>query len=208
MTPEQFIEHVFSTMTDGDLAAYSPEHRRYGHVQNYPRVEAVARYCAEHWPGDLLEIGCMYGDATVLFAAIAREHNRRVIAVDSWSKHPQYAENFYYQFCARIAPYEDIVDIVKLCSQTKEAVAYIKNRPLCFVYVDGSHLYKDALSDIKTVSHCAGIIAVDDILQYESLPSANEETRRAFNEGAVALGRTPLSHYLCREGYLPPGGDR
>lgn len=146
----------------------------------------------------------MYGDATVLFATIAREHSRRVITIDPWSPNPQYNDNFYEMFCSRIAPYKDIVDILKMCSQTEEAITYVKTHPLCFAYVDGSHLYKDALSDIKTIAHCAGIIAVDDILQYESLPSANEGTRHAFNEGAELLGRTPMSHYLCREGYLLP----
>jgi len=202
--PEQFIEHLFNTLTDKELDMYTRKHQDYGAIQNYPRVEAVARYCAENWPGDLVEIGCLYGSATGLFAQIAREHGRRVIAVDPWVRLPYYADNPYEIFCACTASWSDIIDVVKLSSLTGEAIAYVKDRPLCFAYVDGLHTYGAALSDIQTVAHCAGIVAVDDIIEWENAPGSNADVRQAFNEGAELLHRTPMSHYLCREGYLMP----
>lgn len=201
--PKQFIEHLFDTLTGEELDAYTHK-QHYGAFQNRPRVEAVARYCAEHWGGDLVEIGCLYGGTTVLLAAIAREYNRRVIAVDPWIKLPFYADNPYGIFCGTIEPYKDIIDIVKLSSLTEEAITYVKNRPLCFAYVDGLHTYEAALSDMRTTAHCAGIIAVDDIIEWEGRPGSNVDIRRAFDEGAKSLHRTPMSHYLCREGYLMP----
>jgi len=203
MEPKQFVEHLFDTLTGEELAPYTRK-EHYGAYQNYPRVEAVARYCAEHWEGDLVEIGCLYGSATGLFAQIAREHGRRVIAIDPFIPEPYYAPNMYNLFCAVVASWKDIIDVLKMSSLSGEAIAYVRDRPLCFAYVDGLHTYKAALSDIHTVAHCAGIIAVDDIIEWEGRPGSNVDIRRAFDEGAKSLRRTPVSHYLCREGYLMP----
>jgi len=203
MEPKQFIGHLFDTLTGEELAAYTRK-QHYSAIQNYPRVEAVARYCAENWPGDLVEIGCLHGSATALFAQVAREHDRRVIAVDPWLELPMYGPNPYGLFRAVVKDYEDIIDIVKLSSLTEEAITYVEARPLCFAYVDGLHTYEAATSDISTVAHCAGIIAVDDIIEYEDMYAGNADIRRAFDEGAKLLHRTPMLHHLCREGYLLP----
>ena len=107
-------------------------------------------------------------------------------------------------FCEAMAPWRDILDELKLSSLSAEAIAYVQKRPLCFVYVDGLHTYEAALSDICTTAHCAGIIAVDDIIEWNHAPGSNVDIRRAFDDGAESLHRTPMSHYLCREGYLMP----
>jgi len=204
MEPEQFIEHVFATLTDEELDAYVRDTHGYGAIQNRPRVEAVARYCAEHWEGDLVEIGCLYGGQTVLFAQIAREYGRRIVAVDPFVIEPYYAPNIYELFCGAMAPWRDVLDEIKLSSLSTEAIAYVQSRPLCFAYVDGLHTYEAASSDMHTTAHCAGIIAVDDIIEWNYAPGSNVDIRRAFSDGAESLHRTPMSHYLCREGYLMP----
>jgi len=201
---EQFVNHVFDTLTDKELDAYTRDTHGYGAIQNRPRVEAVARYCAEHWEGDLVEIGCLYGATTKLFAQIAREHGRRIIAVDPFVIEPYYAPNIYELFCGTVAPWRDILDEIKLSSLSTEAIAYVQSRPICFAYVDGLHTYKAALSDMRTTAHCAGIIAVDDIIEWNYAPGSNAEIRRAFDDGVKSLHRAPMSHYLCREGYLMP----
>ncbi len=204
MEPEQFIGHLFDTLTDKELDAYNRKHRRYGAIQNRVRVETVARYCAEHWEGDLVEIGCLYGGNTVRLAQVAREYDRRVIAVDPFVIEPYYAQNVYELFCGAVAPWRDILDEIKLSSLSAEAIDYVKGRQLCFVYVDGLHSYGAAACDIRTTAHCAGIISVDDIIEWVDKPGSNMGTRRAFDEGSVALHRKGMSHYLCREGYLLP----
>jgi len=201
--PGQFIDHVFDTLTDKELDKYTHE-QHYGAFQNYLRVEAVARYCAEHWEGDLVEIGCLYGSATVLFAQIAHEYGRRVIAVDPFIIEPYYPPNVYEMFCGMMAPWRGVLDELKISSLSKEAIDYVKGRPLCFVYVDGAHAYEAVVSDIRTTAHCAGIIAVDDIIEWRHKPGSNADIRRAFNEEAASTCRMPMSHYLCREGYLMP----
>lgn len=203
LSPLEFIDWLYTNITDKELDAYT-RGQQYGATQNRLRVETVARYCAEHWEGDLVEIGCLYGGTTVLIAAVAREYNRRVIAVDPWLELPFYADNPYGIFCRTMEPYKDIVDIVKMSSLTEEAIAYVKTRPLCFAYVDGLHTYEAVSSDIRTTAHCAGIVSVDDLIESPAAPYYNEHIRRAFGEGAKSLCRTPMLHYLCREGYLTP----
>ena len=89
--------------------------------------------------------------------------------------------------------------MIKASSLIPETIQIISNRELCFAYVDGLHTYDACFSDIKTVSHCRGIIAVDDIhVEY----GYREYILKAFWDGAVAIGRTPLDNSLAREGYL------
>jgi len=204
LNPHEFIDWLYANLTDKELDART-HGQNYGAGQNYPRVEAVARYCVEHWEGDLVEIGCLYGSATLLFAQIAHEYGRRVIAVDPWLELPFYGPDPYGVFCRTMGSYKDTTtDIVKMSSLTEEAITYVKNRPLCFAYIDGLHTYEAVSSDIRTIAHCAGIVSVDDLIESPGAPSYNEHIRRAFNEGAELLHRTPMPHYLCREGYLVP----
>jgi hypothetical protein len=61
-----------------------------------------------------------------------------------------------------IESYRDVVDFVRMNSESPEAVAIIKARHLAFSFVDGLHEYRNCLSDIRACSH-SGLIAVDDI---------------------------------------------
>jgi len=205
MNSAEFIGRVFAELVGGDLHLYAIENPQgFGHFGNRPRLQMVAEYCAKHWPGDLVEIGVLHGTTTKLFAQIAREHDRRVIAVDPFDvKSPRYGDDYYQYFLDNIEPWKDIVDVVKLSSMSAEAIEYVKERPLCFAYVDGLHTYDACYSDILAVGHCNGIIAVDDIhIKYNYA----DAIRRAFWDGAVTLSKIPLDNSLSREGYLIPGG--
>ncbi len=70
-----------------------------------------------------------------------------------------------------------------------------KRRLLSFAFIDGLHTYAACLSDIRTVSHTLGAIAVDDIRYMDELMFA-------FRRGAYITGRIPLHLAMCREGYL------
>lgn len=169
-----------------------------GTIQWRERTEPIARYCAEHWPGDLVEIGCYCGQSTVLFAEIAREHGRRVIAVDPWAVGTANCDGHEYgEFIKATEPWKDIIDIVRLPSQDPEAIAYLAGRELCFALVDGLHQYEAAYSDIMAVAHCNGIIAVDDLLW-------NVDVERAFYDAQADTLRTIVRHDLIKEGYLLP----
>lgn len=201
MNSAEFMGSVFAELIGGDLHLYAIENRQgFGHLGNRPRLQMVAEYCADHWPGDLVEIGVLHGTTTKLFAQVARERGRRVIAVDPFDvENVRYGDNYYQYFLDNIRPWSDIIDIVKLSSMDAEAIQYVKERPLCFAYVDGLHTYEACHSDILTVGHCAGIIAVDDI----HIKAENSlRLLKAFWDGAVALDRLPMDNSLSREGYL------
>ena len=160
------------------------------------RLIPVARYCAERFLGDLVEIGCQFGDTTVKLAGIARVYDKRVVAVDPWEKGTQNCRTGreYDEFLRKTHRFEDIVDVVRLSSFSPGAVEYVRGRDLCFAYVDGLHTYDACLSDIQATAHCAGVIAVDDV--------NIARVRRAFLDGAVATGRVPLFGASPKMGYL------
>lgn len=210
-TDAEFMGRAFAEFVGGDLDLYDREARQgFGHLGNRPRLAMVAEYCVRHWPGDLVEIGVLHGNTHRLLAEVARRYNRRTIAVDPFDvanpryEKPGYGRNYYQYFLDNTEPWRDIIDVVKLSSMDPEAIRYVKKRSLSFAYVDGLHTYKACYSDILTVGHCEGIIAVDDIhIKAKNSP----HLLTAFWDGAVALGRIPMDNSLAREGYLIPGGD-
>ncbi len=167
-----------------------------GSVHQRSRIAQVAEYCAQGWGGDIIEIGCWVGATTHKLAEVARRYNRRVVAVDPWEIGTQNCKGGEYEkFLSAIEGYEDIVDIVRLSSLDQKAINLIKKRSFCFAFVDGLHTYEACLSDIQTVSHCQGVIAVDDILW-------SPKVEQAFFEGATIINRQKLHLPTLREGYL------
>ncbi|NEP77121.1 MAG: hypothetical protein F6K39_02405 [Okeania sp. SIO3B3] len=169
-----------------------------GSIHQRKRIAQVAEYCIKGWPGDLIEIGCFLGETSKLLAEVAHKYNRRLIALDPWELGTQNCQGGEYEtFLKNIEPYKDVVDIIRLSSLDGKAIALVKNRELCFAFVDGLHTYDACLKDIETVAHCQGIIAVDDVLWCA-------DVERAFQKGAEIIQRSKLHLPLCREGYLVP----
>ena len=90
-----------------------------------------------------------------------------------------------------------MVDVVRRSSLEAEVKALVAKRELAFAYVDGLHTYYAALSDIQMVSHCRGIIAVDDV-------SYGFQIMLALRHAAHALHRSAVYASPCKEGYLIP----
>jgi hypothetical protein len=67
---------------------------------------------------------------------------------------------------------------------------------LAFAYIDGAHFYEECSTDIETVSHCAGIIMLDDLWMAGVL--------QAFEEAGQKPDREAFSHRVLAEGYLLP----
>ena len=209
LSPPEFINWLFTNVTSDELDAYRTGREWQGSFQNHQRLGLVAEYCAVNYPGDLVEIGCLFGEATVIFAEVARRHGRRVIAVDPWQYNPgdpyyDPDKDHYKLFCDATTEWRDIIDVMRTSSLDPQAINEIRAHPLCFAYQDGLHTPDGVITDLLTLSHCAGIIAVDDVMMYDVKPTSNEPTRRAFYESAELLGRLPMTHYLSREWYLCP----
>jgi cephalosporin hydroxylase len=199
------MDWIFTTVTDQERDAYRNGRKWHGSFQNYRRLNLVAEYCAINYPGDLVEIGCLFGEATVIFAEVARRHGRRVICIDPWEAPPPYGDEEPYDVWRRVTePYRDIIDGRRDSSLTIQSMNCVMGRQLCFAYLDGDHSYEAVKFDIRTVAHCNGIIAVDDVTIYDEKPANNEPGRRAFYDGAERFWRLPMTHYLSREWYLLP----
>lgn len=170
----------------------------YGHVQQIERLSKIADYCAQKYKGDFIEIGCYIGETTKHFCELAKKYHRRVVAVDPWEAGSQNCDGWEYnRFMENMKPYLTVLDVVRASSLNKKTMNLIKSRKFCFAFVDGLHTFSACLSDILTVSHTFGIIAVDDILW-------NNDILLAFERGAYITSRIPIHHKLCREGYLLP----
>jgi len=198
---EKIVKIINQRVTQEELlekCALSPIYDRiYDQTQHRKRLLEVADFCSRNHEGDLLEIGCFRGDTTVGLAEIAKKYNRKVIGVDPWPGKWQGhgSESDFQKFLENIEGYKDQVQVIRLSSLSKEAKQIIKSRKLCFAYIDGLHTYSACLSDIKTVSHVKGVIAVDDIFHVAEL-------LLAFEKGAYLTQRIPFHNKFCREGHL------
>ncbi len=169
-----------------------------GSIHQRERIAQVAEYCLKGWSGDLIEIGCFQAEITVKLAEVAQKYDRKIIALGNWELGTDNNQREDYDtFLKNIEPYKDVVDIIRLSSLDEQAIAQVKNRELCFAFVDGLHTYDTCLKDIETVAHCQGIIAVDNLLWCADVESA-------FQKGAEIIQRSKLYLPLCREGYLVP----
>jgi predicted O-methyltransferase YrrM len=168
-----------------------------GSIQQRERLVLAAELCARRYSDDFIEIGAYKGETTLKLAEVARKYsNRRVIVVDPWKPGIGPTKGGEYKtFLKNIEPYADIVDVIRGSSLDKNIISLIKQRSLSFAFIDGLHTYAACLSDILTVSHTLGFIAVDDIRYMRELMFA-------FRRGAYITGRIPLHLEICREGYL------
>ena len=198
--PESIIKDLVTILQETTIEEKIniPQNFNQGSFHQRQRVARVAEYCVQTWTGDLIEIGCFKGETTKLLAGVAQKYNRRLIAVDPWEIGTQNCQGGEYEaFLKNIEPYKANVDIVRASSLDKKAINLIKNRGLCFAFVDGLHTYDACLSDIKTVDHCQGVIAVDDLLW-------SPEVDNAFHKAAEIIQSRKLYLPICREGYLLP----
>lgn len=167
-----------------------------GSIQQSARIASVAEYCAQGWAGDLIEIGCFLGGTTVKLAEVAKKYNRRMIALDPWQLGTQNCHGGEYEtFLKNTEAYRDVIDIVRSDSLDPQTIDKIKNKQLCFAFVDGLHTYEACLQDIQTVAHCFGVIAVDDT-------TWSPDVVRAFREGSALTNRSSLCIPVLRESYL------
>lgn len=204
-TKAAYAAHVTKTLVNILLPTVQEENidgpiHSQGAIRQLERIVGIAEYCIRGWGGDLIEIGCGQGETTKLLAAVARKYNRQVISVlieETGNENSQ--EGDYEAFLKNIEVYQDSVHVIRVSSLDEKAIEQIKNRELCFAFVDGLHTYDGCLKEIETVAHCQGIIGVDDLLWCS-------DVERAFQKGAEVIHRSKLHFPICREGYLLPSG--
>jgi hypothetical protein len=148
-----------------------------GATKQRERIWYVAEQCAKSLSGDLVEIGAYHGETTVGLCQIAKRYGKRVIVVDPYEIGTQNIEtgNEYQTFLNNTSEFRELIDHYKLSSLDPQAIQALKNRELCFAFVDGLHIYNAAINDLKTVSHTKGVIALDDITWCSEVDKAGRE---------------------------------
>jgi len=194
LPPELYYNMLWLSLREVRPRSVFTEPHTFGSTLIRSRTKLVAEYCADHFKGDFVEIGCLHGATTRILAGVARHHGRRVIAVDPWCSENR-TEQDYQEFLKNTKEFGDIIDIVRESSLSDAAKKYMAGRDLCMAYVDGLHTYEAALSDILAVAHCNGIISVDDV-------SYGTQVMCAMRRAALMIDRVAVRLFESREGYL------
>ena len=221
------IREMFVNLTQGEDIQSTTDQNWRGSSFQRERLVWMANWSANHFAGDIVEIGCRLGLTTILLAEVARRHQRRVIVVDPWEEGvfdnvtDKESSAAYPEFLKNTSEFSDIIDVVKMSSLEGEAKEKLRKRELSFSFVDGLHTYEACLCDILAVGHTKGVIAVDDIgtLSFRDADNYNEivdlceklgparhdeNLRISFLRGAYLINRITFHHPWCREGYILP----
>ena len=184
---------ILDAHTAGEVASFKKPDEVHGSTQQAKRIMMVADWCAEQYPGDLVEVTCRVGDMTRALAAVARKHGRRVKALMLWGKEAanwNCVDVYHPKDMQKVIAYKDIIDVIP-------GRPHWDRPPLCFAFVDSMNDGRAYRNDIGLVSHCAGLIGVDDSLWHVGVAGAFLAMGHKLQRGAV-------QHPMCREGYLLP----
>lgn len=156
-------------------------------VQRRTRWAAVAEAAVEAGPGDIVEIGALAGDSTVLFCDIAERHGRRVLVVDPWIAPTHDVAGWEKaEFEKRTRRWQEsgVLEVIEKKSQNQEVIERLVDGVWAFALVDGMHTYGAALGDAMAVRH-SRVICFDDL--------DKKELARAFDQAGLLLpGRVQL----------------
>jgi len=169
---------------------------QYGSLFQKERLALVADYCADKWSGEFVEIGCFKGASSQVLCKVAQKYSRKLICIDPWEVGTQNCEGEEYEtFLEATKEFRDVTRIMRMSSLDERVIQEMQNTQLSFGFVDGLHTFEGCSSDIRTLSRCAGIIAVDDL-------SWNPEVRKAFFQSALQYNLQSFYHPIMREAYL------
>jgi Methyltransferase domain len=193
---------IAETTSDEVLSLEGPSPYHWGSARQRERISQVAELNIQRYEGDLIEIGAFKGETTKLLCEVARVHSRRVIVVDPWQTGTQDCDGGEFQtFLQNVAPYLDLLDVIRASSMDPKVISEIAKRTLAFAFVDGHHSYEACLSDIRAVRHTLGMIAVDDLIMHPGI-WWGDAVNLAFRRGATGIGRIAIGEPWMREGYL------
>ncbi|MDZ4787667.1 MAG: class I SAM-dependent methyltransferase [Blastochloris sp.] len=158
----------------------------YGGSLQRQRLVALAEWSAQHYSGDFVEIGAFCGDTSKLLAELAAKHQRRLIVIDPWITGSQDCDGAEFAaFQNNIAAVRDHVDVWQASSLDEEIIQRLKKREVSFAFVDGLHTLKACLSDILSVGHTKGVIAIDDTRYNHDLLFSIQHAANQLNHYAV-----------------------
>ena len=167
------------------------------------RQKYLAGLACAGCPGDLIEIGVLSGDTSVLLAEIARAYNRKLVCIDNWptTGHAapyrlDLAEQAFYK---TMEPYKDVYELWREDCHSPEVLKRIGSRQWCYALSDDGHTYADHLAELcALLPVTTGIVVADDVYYHNDVKDAMKD----------AANRTPNWRILhaenlkLREGFL------
>lgn len=176
-----------------------------GNIAYRDRICAVVRWCLRRCDGDVLEIGAYGGSTTRAMADIARRFGRVVITVDPFDPDGPRGDHIakvYKDFLRCSQEYLDsgLIRLIRGYSQSDEVVAEIGTRRYAFSFVDGSHVYEDALPDVLMAMRLTnGLICCHDWF-YRGVKQAVAEALVARRDWQIVLEREEFAEiYIGRK---------
>jgi predicted O-methyltransferase YrrM len=116
---------------------------------------------------NIVEIGSYKGRSTCCLALGCRGTEKRIFAVDTFDGGPNLPKaDSLRDFTVNLTRF-DLQEFVEPIAATSTEVAKTWNRPIHFLFVDGSHLYEDVLADFTGFFRHVlpgGIVALHDVV--------------------------------------------
>ena len=138
---------------------------------------------------NLVEIGSFKGRSTSCLAFGCRGTNKRVFAVDTFDGGPDLQRyDSFREFCLNIKRCQ-LSEYVEPVRGISWELAKTWNKPIHFLFIDGSHLYEDVLADFASfVPHVVpgGIIAFHDV--HKNHPGVLKAWHETFKHQLTNIG--------------------
>ena len=160
--------------------------------------ESILNNLLPNTPGDILEIGALTGTSTKVFCETAAKFGRKVFVVDPWNGSQEGSDYQHEQFLNRTAGYNNLV-VIKLSSNSDEAIEKIKKMNLAFAFIDGLHTFEFALKDLQSAAGSlseSGVLCLDDI-NIDDVRRAGDEFNRN-NEWNFVTADSFIEAFYCK----------
>lgn len=180
----------------------SPSYKEYlGAFHFRDRMKFLAELSCKSGPGDIIEIGVLSGDTSVILAGVAKEYGRKFVGIDNWpttgvaaSYRLDLCEQAYYK---TMEPMKSVAETWRVEAHSPETLQRIRDRQWAFALSDDGHQYEDHLAELLALMPTTtGVIAADDINYHTHVTDAMRDAILK-NPQWTSLFGTGL-----REGYL------
>jgi len=141
------------------------------------RQRTLAEKSCAAGPGDLIEIGVLAGDTSILLAEIARKYGRRLICIDNWPTTgvaaPYRLDLAEASFYRQMSPYEDVYELWRVDANAPETLDRIRKGEWAYALSDDGHQYEDHFQQLCALLPVStGIVVADDVYYHNTVKDA------------------------------------
>jgi predicted O-methyltransferase YrrM len=196
---------------------FNPAEREFGRI--WPRIDPVEGWLFKaegNWlfkrarslpdGANLVEIGSFKGRSTCCLAFGCRGTKKRVFAVDTFDGGPDLQRHdSFREFCLNIKRCQ-LSEYVEPVRGISWEIAKTWNKPVHFLFIDGSHIYEDVMADFASfLPHVVpgGIIAFHDV--HENHPGVLKAWHETFKPQLTGVGYcTTIGYGRKTKGKIAP----